>query len=73
MEINSFEEKKIPQLATLSESCCGCAACCAICPVEAIRMEPDEEGFEYPVIDASRCICCSQCLSVCAFKNRKVR
>lgn len=48
--------------------CCGCAACHAVCPVSAIAMVPDGEGFRYPRIDASRCIRCRRCLDACAFK-----
>ncbi len=34
----------------------------------AITMLPDEEGFLYPVVDASVCICCYKCEGVCDFK-----
>lgn len=34
----------------------------------AITMLPDEEGFLYPVIDASKCIRCYRCLRVCPMK-----
>ena len=35
----------------------------------AISMLPDEEGFLYPVVDASKCIRCYRCLSVCPYKE----
>lgn len=35
----------------------------------AITMLPDEEGFLYPVIDASLCVRCYRCLQACAFKQ----
>ena len=35
----------------------------------AISMLPDEEGFLYPVVDASKCIRCYKCLSVCPYKD----
>ncbi len=35
----------------------------------AISMLPDEEGFMYPVVDASKCIRCYKCLSVCPYKE----
>lgn len=34
-------------------------------PHGAIYMEEDEEGFKYPVIDASLCIRCYKCVDVC--------
>jgi len=36
-----------------------------------ITMEPDEEGFLYPVVNALLCIRCYKCLSVCSFKNKQ--
>lgn len=33
---------------TRKELCCGCSACMTICPVEAIEMKHDKEGFLYP-------------------------
>lgn len=60
--------KVLPELYTKREACCGCSACFSICPVNAIEMLPDEEGFLYPVVHADRCVRCYQCLSVCGFK-----
>lgn len=34
-------------------------------------MNEDEEGFEYPVIDESRCVRCYQCIKVCPFKVKE--
>ena len=42
--------KEVPILYSRKEECCGCTACYAICPKEAISMVEDEEGFEYPQI-----------------------
>lgn len=64
-----YTEFPPPELYKKRENCCGCTACYAICASAAISMEPDEEGFLYPVVDASKCIRCYQCLSVCAFKK----
>ena len=61
--------EQIPILYKKKQECCGCAACFAICPQGAITMIEDEEGFEYPRIDESKCIKCYKCISVCAFKN----
>lgn len=35
----------------------------------AITMLPDAEGFLYPVVDASICVRCYQCVKSCAFKE----
>ena len=39
-----------------------------IFPHGAIYMEKDEEGFLYPVVDASLCIRCYKCEKVCPLK-----
>lgn len=46
-------------------SCCGCAACCDVCPVGALQMAADGEGFSYPKFDQTRCTGCGRCESVC--------
>lgn len=48
-----------------ADECCGCTACHASCPVQAIEMKPDFEGFLYPSIDVDKCIDCGLCLKVC--------
>lgn len=48
-----------------ADECCGCTACYASCPVKAIEMKPDFEGFLYPSIDVGKCIDCGLCLKVC--------
>ena len=60
--------KALPELYHERENCCGCSACFAICPANAIEMLPDEEGFLYPAVDAEKCIRCYRCISVCVFK-----
>ena len=47
------------------EQCCGCSGCFAICPKNAITMQPDKEGFLYPSIDPTLCIDCGLCLKLC--------
>lgn len=63
--------KDVPILYNDKEECCGCTACYAICPREAITMLEDDEGFEYPQISRSSCICCYQCIKVCPMKAAK--
>lgn len=77
-------EKKLPVIYKRKEQCCGCTACYAICPMsgeewkidyemnkknEAIIFVKDYEGFLYPVIDASVCVRCYQCVEVCPYSK----
>lgn len=48
-----------------SEKCTGCSACQNICPVDAIQMKPDEEGFIMPSVDEEKCIDCGKCVKQC--------
>ena len=57
-----------PILYKEKSECCGCSACYAICPKQAITMEKDDEGFEYPKVDYDKCIGCLRCVYVCPFK-----
>lgn len=61
--------KDLPILYKNEEECCGCSACLAICPKEAIGMLEDEEGFAYPSIDENKCVRCYQCIRVCPMKE----
>lgn len=61
---------RLPELYAQRSECCGCSACLFACPQGAIAMEPDEEGFDYPVVDAAVCIGCLRCVDICVFKTR---
>lgn len=50
------------------DNCCGCTACEAVCPKDAITMVPDSLGFKYPKVDLGKCIDCDLCVKVCQFK-----
>lgn len=58
-------------MKTDKAQCSGCYACCNICPVDAIRMKVNEEGFWYPSVDETVCIHCGRCIQVCQIDNSK--
>lgn len=73
-------EPKVKNTLPLNEraksDCCGCSACADLCPVGAISMKPDEEGFLYPQVDSEACLHCGMCDRVCGFysdSNREAR
>ena len=45
--------------------CVGCHACFNICPVRAISMVENAEGFKFPQIDEQACVNCGKCEKVC--------
>lgn len=57
------------QVYNEKKDCCGCSACYNGCPVSAIEMVADFEGFQYPVINEDLCIDCYWCRRICPFIN----
>lgn len=51
------------------EDCCGCTACMAACPKQAIQMQEDEQGFQYPTVNGTLCVSCGLCRAVCPVRN----
>lgn len=47
------------------KQCTGCYACYNKCPLKCITMEPDMEGFFYPIIQKEKCTHCGACSRVC--------
>lgn len=45
--------------------CTGCGACFNICPVDAIEMVNDDEGFAFPKLSEEKCIDCKKCINAC--------
>ncbi len=67
-----MNNKEIPKLYLEKKECYGCGACSIICPVHAIILVEDEEGFLYPKIDENKCIKCHSCIKVCPFKKNEI-
>lgn len=49
--------------------CTGCGACENVCPVSAITMVENGEGFRFPEIDHDRCAGCGKCFKICPAEN----
>lgn len=58
--IDAFKDEK-----SFDNKCTGCFACFSICPVYAIDMIDNSEGFLYPSITNEICIRCKKCVLVC--------
>ena len=66
-------EKEMIVLFDKKEMCCCCAACMKICPIQAITINSDADGFTFPEINNDLCIECGLCNKVCAFQNIPVK
>lgn len=53
--------------------CTGCRACEQLCPVGAISMQEDTEGFIFPSVNAEQCIKCGKCTRQCHMINMPVK
>ena len=53
------------------DKCNGCSACYNVCPVKAITMQENKEGFLYPQIDNDKCTNCGLCVKSCSALNTK--
>lgn len=67
--VNDSGEKQEHSEYKITDICCGCGACAAICPQKAIVIKQDKEGFEHYFIDQNRCVKCGRCKTVCPFIN----
>lgn len=51
--------------------CAGCTACSNFCPVGAINIVPNDEGFYSPVVNEEKCTSCGLCINICPQINLK--
>lgn len=57
------EKQDVP--TKITDRCCGCGACAAVCAKNAITIDKDNEGFEHCFVDTMKCVSCGQCKTVC--------
>ncbi len=57
------------KILNIDDECTGCGACASICPVDAITMAYDAEGFYYPQVDFDVCTDCKLCEKNCHVLN----
>lgn len=55
----------------LEEKCTGCSSCENICPVDAISLKENINGFLNPVISFNQCTNCGLCVKHCPVVNCK--
>ena len=60
------------QVLPLQQFCTGCGACTTVCAKSAITMQPDAEGFLYPVVDSTFCVGCDQCEKRCPTNQKSI-
>lgn len=60
---------ELPSEFKITNTCCGCGTCKAVCPQSAISVEVDENGFLQAHINNDNCIKCMKCISVCPFNG----
>lgn len=66
---SDLTEKGQHVIFSKKEECCGCSACYSACPVNAIFLKKDREGFFYPIVDTQKCVNCGVCKKVCPFSK----
>lgn len=65
----ALSQNKGRLITGLKDNCTGCFACMNACPVKAITLPENEEGFYFPKVDYSTCINCGLCDKTCPVLN----
>lgn len=53
------------------KECTGCSTCAMLCPIGAIALTANEEGFLYPQVDQKKCVDCGKCERFCPAKKEQ--
>lgn len=69
--LNESEETETQNIYTYNSLCCGCGSCKEACPVSAINIKMNEQGFYQSFVDDTLCVNCGKCISVCPVQQRK--
>ncbi len=64
-----MEEALVSHIVEFKE-CTGCGACAAVCPVKAITLDGQPDGFAFASIDDDACIHCNRCREACPAINQ---
>ena len=54
-------------------ACTSCQMCAAVCPVNAISIHLDSDGFYRPTVDNVKCVGCGFCRKVCYKYDREIK
>lgn len=61
-----FEEEELTNIDNMNKNnCTGCRACEQLCPVNAIEIVENKEGFLEPHVNKDKCIKCKLCVNKC--------
>lgn len=69
--MGDMQKENIRKKIHMNKGCFGCGACKNICPVDAIEMEYDDEGYLIPAVISEKCIECGKCLQICPVLNNE--
>lgn len=50
-------------------NCCGCGACCVVCPKNALKLRKNIKEFPYPKFYPDACVSCGLCIIVCPMQE----
>lgn len=56
---------KALNISSVGKDCVGCGNCNIVCPIGAVSLKRDQEGFLYPSIDECKCVSCGKCKKFC--------